>query len=192
MNNEEIKIAKLLDEILLNNDFIKNLSKSSISDFIQIDNSKFIRLFQSNSKLGVDFLTSNLDNCSTLNTYLFNEKGYLESSYKLDIDIEFEDNIIKQYTKKGTDLESGSELEEIRNIALSNFEKYQEENQKLLLKWEKKNKGISGLFRKIFRLNSHPLQLDEPNEEYYKIKELVYTIINKQLSFINFGHKSTF
>ena len=77
--------------------------------------------------------------CSVLNTYLFNNKGYLESSYKLNIDIEFENNSIKQYTKKTPDLEFGSELEEIRNIALSNAEKYKEENEKLLLKWEKKN-----------------------------------------------------
>lgn len=188
MNGEEIKIAKLLDEILVNNDFIKSLSKSSVSDYIQVDDSKFIRLFQSNSKLGVDFLTSDLDDTksySLLNTYLFNNKGYLESSYKLNIDIEFENNTIKQYTKKAPDLESGSELEEIRNIALSNAEKYQEENKKILLKWEKKNKGISGLFRKIFKLNTHPLELEEPSEEYDKIKKLVSTIINKQLSFIN-------
>ena len=188
MNGEEIKIAKLLDEILVNNDFIKSLSKSSISDYIKVDDSKFIRLFQSNSKLGVDFLTSDLNNsksCSVLDTYLFNDRGYLESSYKLNIDIEFENNTIKQYIKKAPDLEYGSELEEIRNIALSNAEKYREENEKLLLKWEKKNKGITGLFRKIFKLNSHPLELEEPSEEYEKIKELVSTIINKQLSFID-------
>ena len=190
MNGEEIKIAKLLNEVLLNNDFIKILSKSGISDFIKIDNSKFIRLFQSNLKLGVDFFTSDLDNVtdknySILNTYLFNDRGYLESSYKLDIEIHFEDDTIKDYIKKEPDLEYGSELEEIRNIALSNAEKYKEENEKILLKWERKNKGISRFFRKIFKLNSHPLELDELNEEYFKIKELVDTIINKQLSFIN-------
>ena len=188
MDSEEIKIAKMLDEILINNDFIKSLSKSSVSDYIKVDDFKFIRLFQSNSKLGVDFLTSDSNDsksCSVLNTYLFNDRGYLESSYKLNIDIEFENNLIKQYTKKAPDLEFGSELEEIRNIALSNAEKYKEENEKLLLKWEKKNKGISGLFRKIFKIANKPLELDEPSEEYEKIKELVSTIINKQLSFIN-------
>lgn len=188
MNGEEIKIAKMLDEILITNDFIKSLSKSSVSDYIKVDDLKFIRLFQSNSKLGVDFLTSNLDNsknCSVLNTYLFNDRGYLESSYKLNIDIEFENNTVKQYVKKAPDLEYGSELEEIRNIALENFEKYKEENEKLLLKWEKKNKGISGLFRRIFKLNTTPLELEEPSGEYEKTKELVSTIINKQLSLMN-------
>lgn len=188
MNGEEIKIAKMLDEILLNNDFIKSLSKSSVSDYIKVDDFKFIRLFQSNSKLGVDFLNSDFSDsksCSILNTYLFNDRGYLESSYKLNIDVEFENNLIKQYTKKAPDLEYGSELEEIRNIALSNAEKYKEENKKLLLEWEKKNKGISGLFRKIFKLNNKPLELEEPTEEYEKIKELVSTIINKQLSFMD-------
>ena len=190
MNGEEIKIAKILNELLINNDFIKPLSKSSVSDFIKIDDSKFIRLFQSESKLGVDFFTYNLDapndkNNSTLDTYLFNDRGYLESSYKLDIEIFFENDSIVYYIKKEPDLEAGSELEEIRNIALLNFENYQEQHKKILLKWERKNKGISGLFRKIFKLNSKPLELEEPNEDYFKIKALVTTIINTQLSFIN-------
>ena len=116
MSNEEIKIVKLLDEILLDNDLIKNLSKSCVSDFIKIDDSKFIRLFQSNLKLGVDFLTTNLDdtntpNHSTLKTYLFNKKGFLESSYNLEIEIKYDENNIVEYTKKQPDLEAGSELE---------------------------------------------------------------------------------
>ena len=188
MNGEEIRIAKMLDDILVQNDFIKSLSKSSVSDYIKVDDSKFIRLFQSNSKLGVDFLTSHLNDSksySILNTYLFNNRGYLESSYKLNIDIEFENNLVKQYTKKEPDFESGSELEEIRNIASSNAEKYKEENEKLLLKWEKKNKGISGLFRKIFKLNLKPLELEEPTEEDEKLQKLISTIIDKQLSLIN-------
>lgn len=185
MNGEEFKIAKLLDSISINNDLIKNLSKSGISDFIKIDNSEFIRLFQSNLKLGVDYLTSDLDNThSVLNTYLFNEKGYLESSYKIDIEVIYDNNIIKNYIKKEPDFELGSELEEIRNVALLHAQKYKEESEKLHLEWERKNKGISGFFRKIFKLNIFPLELDEPNEEYFKIKELVDTIINKQLSFI--------
>ena len=55
---EKDNLTKMLDEILINNDFIKSLSKSSVSDYIKVDDFKFIRLFQSNSKLGVDFLTS--------------------------------------------------------------------------------------------------------------------------------------
>lgn len=193
MNSDEIKIAKLLDEILLNNDFIKNLSKSGISDFIKIGDTKFIRLFQYDLKLGVDYLSSKSndtnqsnDTSSILKTYLFNDRGYLESSYKLDIEVEYSNNnTIKDYTKKGPDLESGSELEEIRNIALYHSKKYKEENERLMLEWEHKNKGIAGFFRRIFKLNSCPLELDEPSEEYFKLKELINTIINKQLSFIN-------
>ena len=190
MSNEEIKIVKLLDEILLDNDLIKNLSKSCVSDFIKIDDSKFIRLFQSNLKLGVDFLTTNLDdtntpNHSTLKTYLFNKKGFLESSYNLEIEIKYDENNIVEYTKKQPDLEAGSELEEIRNIALSNAQKYKEENEKILLNWERKNKGIFGFFRKILKLNKSPLELDEPNEEFIQLRQLVDTILNKQFSLMN-------
>lgn len=190
MSNEEIKIVKLLDEILLDNDLIKNLSKSCVSDFIKIDDSKFIRLFQSNLKLGVDFLTTNLDdtntpNHSTLKTYLFNKKGFLESSYNLEIEIKYDENNIVEYTKKQPDLEAGSELEEIRNIALSNAQKYKEENEKILLNWERKNKGIFGFFRKILKLNKSPLELDEPNEEFLQLRQLVDTILNKQFSLMN-------
>ena len=190
MSNEEIKIVKLLDEILLDNDLIKNLSKSCVSDFIKIDDSKFIRLFQSNLKLGVDFLTTNLDdtntpNHSTLKTYLFNKKGFLESSYNLEIEIKYDENNIVEYTKKQPDLEAGSELEEIRNIALSNAQKYKEENEKILLNWERKNKGIFGFFRKILKLNKSPLELDEPNEEFLQLRQLIDTILNKQFSLMN-------
>lgn len=193
MNNEEIKIVKLLDEILLDNDLIKNLSKSCVSDFIKIDDSKFIRLFQSNLKLGVDFLTTNSDdnnttfnpNHSNLKTYLFNKKGFLESSYNLEIEITYDENNIVEYTKKQPDLEAGSELEEIRNIALSNAQKYKEENEKSLLDWERKNKGIFGFFRKILKLNKSPLELDEPSEEFLQLRQLIDTILNKQLSLMN-------
>ena len=54
-----------------------------------------------------------------------------------------------------------------------------------LLNWERKNKGIFGFFRKILKLNKSPLELDEPNEEFLQLRQLVDTILNKQFSLMN-------
>ena len=91
MEHEEIKIAKLLNEFLLNTQFIKKLSKSGVSEFIKLDEFKSIRFFQANNKLGVDFI--NINN-SILNSYLFNDKGYLESSFTTNIELTYENNLI--------------------------------------------------------------------------------------------------
>lgn len=181
MEHEEIKIAKLLSEFLLNNEFIKNLSESGISKFIKLDNFRFIRFFQSDCKLGIDLINLNDNNISNLNTYLFNGKGYLESSFTMEIKAIFENTSITEYMKIGPDLEKDSELEKIRNLALAKFKLYSDKKENFMQKWFNKNKKCFNLLKKIFFPKT--LLLEEPNEDYYNLKELFTSIVNKQLSF---------
>ena len=180
MENKEFEILKLLNEFLLNDDFIKNLSLSYISKFIKLNEFSFIRFFQSNSKLGIDFIDINND-IYKLNSYLFNEKGFLENSFILDIELTFENGSIYEYNKINLDFEKDSELEKIRNSALEKFELYTNQKITFIEKILNKNKKIFNFFKTIFSNNL--LLLEQPNEEFLKLKNLFNCIINKQLSF---------
>lgn len=180
MENEEFKIAKLLNEFLLNDDFIKNLSLSYISKFVKLNEFSFIRFFQSDSKLGIDFIDINND-IYKLNTYLFNEKGFLENSFILDIELTFENGSIYEYNKISLDFEKDSELEKIRNSALEKFELYNNQKITFIERFLSKNKKFFNFFKKIF--SNNVLLLEQPNEEFLRLKELFTCIINKQLIF---------
>lgn len=181
MENEEFKITKLLNEFLLNDDFIKNLSLSYISKFIKLNDFSFIRFFQSDSKLGIDFINLTDNNISKLNSYLFNEKGFLENSFTIDIEVFFENGSIYEYNKINSDFEKDSELEKIRNLALEKFELYNTQKITFIQKFLNKNKKFFNFLKTIFSNNT--LLLDAPNEEFLKLKELFTCVVNKQLSF---------
>ena len=180
MENEEFKITKLLNEFLLNDDFIKNLSLSYISKFVKLNEFSFIRFFQSDSKLGIDFIDINND-IYKLNSYLFNEKGFLENSFILDIELTFENGSIYEYNKISLDFEKDSELEKIRNLALEKFEIYNNQKITFIERFLNKNKKIFNFFKTIF--SNNVLLLEEPNKEFLKLKELFTSVVNKQLSF---------
>ena len=181
MEHEEIKIANLLNEFLLNTQFIKKLSKSGVSEFIKLDEFKSIRFFQANNKLGIDFI--NINN-SILNSYLFNDKGYLESSFTSDIELTFENNLILNYKKINNDLEKNSELESIRISALEQFEQYKKSKKNFIKSWLDKNLKLFNFIK--HSLFNKPLLLEEPNDEFTKLKDLFTCVVNKQLSFVAF------
>lgn len=181
MEIKEFETTKLLSEFLLNDDFIKNLSLSYISKFIKLNDFSFIRFFQSNCKLGIDFINLNNNNISKLDTYLFNEKGFLENSFSMDINIYFENSSILGYDKISFDFEKDSELEKIRNLALEKFELYNTQKINFIKKFLDKNKKFFLFFKTIFSNNI--LLLEKPNEEFIKLKELFISVVNKQLTF---------
>ena len=166
---------------MLNNQFIKRLSKSGVSEFIKLNDFNFIRFFQANDKLGVDFININ---SSILNSYLFNGKGYLESSFTSNIELIFENNIISNYRKTGNDLEKNSELEIIRISALEQFEQYKKNNKNFIKSWLNKNIKLFNFIK--HSLFNKPLLLEEPNDEFLKLKDLFTCVVNKQLSFVPF------
>ena len=180
MEKEEFKITKLLNEFLLNDNFIKDLSLTYISKFVKLNDFSFIRFFQSNSKLGIDFINLNNDN-TKLNSYLYNEKGFLENSFTIDINICFENGSISEYNKINLDFEKDSELEKIRNLALEKYELYNNQKITFIKKFINKNKKIFNYFKKLF--NNNILLLEEPNEDYLNLKNLFTLIVNKQLKF---------
>ena len=184
MENEEFKITKLLNEFLLNDDFIKNLSLTYISKFVKLNDFSYVRFFQSDFKLGIDFIDIT-NNIYKLNTYLFNEKGFLENSFTIDIEVFFENGSIYEYNKINSDFEKNSELEKIRNLALEKFELYNNQKITFIEKLINKNKKIFNFFRNFFNnfLNNNILLLEEPNEDYLKLKELFSLVVNKQLKF---------
>lgn len=188
MENKEFEIVKLLNEFLLNDNFIKNLSLSYISKFIKLNDFSFVRFFQSNCKLGIDFINLNDNNIYKLNTYLFNEKGFLENSFTIDIDVYFDNGSIYDYTKISSDFEKDSELEKIRNLALEKFELYNDQKETFFKKLINKNNKFFNFFKTIFSNNI--LLLDKPNEEYLKLKELFNSIVNKQLNFSKLAKKN--